>query len=81
MLTTFLLIFVESVTLQSSLAAALSKRSALVLDDDEDMSYSDEDDDWDDDDDNEVSYDRVHSKNIYLDVSVYYIHNYICTAM
>ena len=64
--------FVGSVTLQNSLAAALSKRSALVLDDDDDMSDSDEEDDWDDDYDNEVSSSGiVHSKNIHVYLAVF----------
>ena len=69
--------FVGSVTLQSSLAAALSKRSTLVLDDDEDMSDSDEDDDCDDDDDEGSSSGIVHSNNIHIPGSVYYVQLYL----
>ena len=77
MLATIFINFVGSVTLQSSLAAALSRRSTLVLDDDEDMSYSDEDDDWDDDDDEGSSSGIVHSKNIHIPGSIYYVHMYL----
>ena len=50
--------------MQSSLAAALSRRSRVVLDDENEMSdsdedWSDEDEDWDDD---EGSSGVVHSK-------------------
>ena len=67
----FVVVGARNVTIQSSLAAALSRCStalsrrsaAALLDDDDDTSGNDEDDDWGDDDEGSSS-SIVHTKKI-----------------